>query len=187
MVERAARQLFVDGVRKSMADSMRPPYFSDLRGRRGSGMWGEGRTDTFSYFNLHGSTNLYYSGRDSFYGETIFHSKAPPWGTEYGAYESDSRLRSGDKEPLIIPPVTDKLTYFNNETVRRLWQEASSAIEGATRVFIIGYSLPMSDLGMQFFLQYSQPIEATPMYIIDIKAEVVARYKAILPKLKVEG
>ena len=40
---------------------------------------------------------------------------------------------SGDKEVLIIPPVTDKLTYFNNETVRRLWREASEALYAASR------------------------------------------------------
>ena len=65
----------------------------------------------------------------------------------------------GDKTPLIIPPVTDKLTYFNNETVRRLWQEASNALLVATRVFVIGYSLPISDLGMEFFLRHSLPIK----------------------------
>ena len=187
LVERAARKISVNGHEGVLAESMHPPYFSNLLARRGDALWGEERTDTFSYVNLHGSTNFYYSGRDSFYGETIFLSKVPPWGTEHAAYESYSRGMAGDKEALIIPPVTDKLTYFNNETVRRLWQEASQALWCAKRVFIIGYSLPMSDLGMQFFLQYSQPTEGTPLYVVDRNINVVSRYKEIMPKLRVKG
>ena len=94
---------------------------------------------------------------------------------------------SGDKEVLIIPPVTDKLTYFNNETVRRLWQEASDAVQAASRMFVIGYSLPPADIGMRFFLQYSQPSKGTAVYIVDQDAEVVARYEELLPKLKVKS
>ena len=186
LVERAAREISVNGHKGILAESMHRPYFSDLLARRGDAQLGEERTGTFSYYNLHGSTNLYYSGRDSFYGETIFRSKAAPWGTEYVGYESYSQGMAGDKEVLIIPPVTDKLTYFNNETVRRMWQEASLALQAATRVFIIGYSLPMSDLGMKFFLQYSQPIEGTSVYIVDIYAEVVSRYRQALPGLNVK-
>lgn len=187
LVERAARKVSLDGHEGIIAESMHRPYFSDLLARRGEAQLGEERIATFSYFNLHGSTNLFYSGRDSFYGETIFRSKAAPWGTEYAGYESYSQGMAGDKEVLIIPPVTDKLTYFNNETVRRLWQEASQALLCAKRVFIIGYSLPMSDLGMQFFLQYSQPDEGTPLYVIDRNNDVVSRYKEIMPNLRVKG
>ena len=76
-------------------------------------------------------------------------------------------MSARDKQSLIIPPVTEKTTYFNNETVRRLWYEASDALESATRVFVIGYSLPMSDLGMRLFLKRSLPIRGTRWYIVD--------------------
>ena len=185
LVERAAHKVPIDGREGILAESIYPPYFENIQSRAGQGIWGELKTDSFSYYKLHGSTNLYYSGRNSFYGETIFLSKAPPWGTEYLEYESRSRLISGDKEVLIIPPVTDKLTYFNNETVRRLWREASEALYAASRVFVIGYSLPPADLGMTFFLHHSQPSESTVLYIVDENAETVSHYEDVLPRLTV--
>ena len=187
LVERAAHKVPINGKEGVLAESLYPPYFSNIQSRSGEAMWSELKTDTFSYFKLHGSTNLYYSGRHSFYGETIFLSKAPPWGTEYSEYESRSRMISGDKEVLIIPPVTDKLTYFNNETVRRLWREASEALHAASRVIVIGYSLPPPDLGMTFFLQHSQPSENTAVYVVDEDSKVVSHYEKVLPKLKVRG
>ena len=75
--------------------------------------------DTFTYFKLHGSVNWLYSGRENFFGETIFYSDVSPWGSCIADFERDSRLSAEDKQSLIIPPVTEKTTYFNNETVRR--------------------------------------------------------------------
>ena len=100
--------------------------------------------------------------------------------------ESETRMMSMDKEVLIIPPVTDKNSYFNNETVRRLWQQASEAVQAASRMFVIGYSLPPTDIGITFFLQHSQPSENTAVYIVDEDAEVVGRYARVLPKLRVQ-
>ena len=54
-------------------------------------------------------------------------------------------------EALIIPPVTEKTTYFRNETVGRVWWEAAQALRHAARVFVIGYALARSDLGMRAF------------------------------------
>ena len=101
LVERAAHKIPINGHMGILAESMYPPYFSNIESRSGEAIWAELQTDTFSYFKLHGSTNLYYSGRQSFYGETIFLSKAPPWGTEYSEYELRSQMISGDKEVLI--------------------------------------------------------------------------------------
>ena len=185
LVERAAYHIYIDGQKGVLAESLYPPYFSNIQSRSGEAIWSEHKTETFSYFKLHGSTNLYYSGRDSFYGETIFLSKAPPWGTEYLEYEVRMRTIAGDKKVLIIPPVTDKQTFFNNETIRRLWREAGEALRAAYRVFVIGYSLPQSDLGMAFFLQHNQPSVNTAIYIVDFNPKVVTHYKNVLPKLKV--
>lgn len=166
---------------------MYPPYFANIASRSGVGLWNEGNLDTFTYFKLHGSTNWYYSGRDDFYGETIFYSDIPPWERRYSRVERNFHPQAKDKEYLIIPPVTDKLTYFNNETVRRLWREASEALRSTTRIFIIGYSLPPSDLGMKFFLQHSQPSKETKasVYVIDRDDSVVKRYKKLLSKQNV--
>ena len=171
LVERVARGM--------KPNQMYPPYFSNIRSRVAT-LLGPDKLDTFTYFKLHGSVNWHYSGRENFYGETIFYSDVSPWGQELHDHEKDSRLSAGDKETLIIPPVPEKTTFFSNETVRRLWQEASDHLEGATRVFVIGYSLPMSDLGMQFFLKRSLPIQGTLWYIIDTDNMVMDRYRELL-------
>lgn len=186
LVERATREISIEGHKGILAESMYPPYFSDVQSRSGVPRLIDLRVETFLYLNLHGSTNFYYSGRNNFFGESVFMSKVPAWGTNDLDYETRTRLASKDKEPLIIPPVTDKQTYFNNETVRRLWKDASAAMWAATRVFVIGYSLPPEDLGMKFFLQHSQPSENTSIYIVDKNPCVVKHYCKVLPKLNVQ-
>ena len=182
LVERATRELKVaEKVPRLMAENLYPPYFSNIRSRSGGAMWGTEPMKTFSYLKLHGSTNWYYSGRDDFYGETIFYSDVPPLGEDLSEIEQSLRRFSQDKEALIIPPVTEKTTYFNNETVRGLWRDAGLALKKATRVFVLGYSLPISDLGMSFFLTENQPSQATPFFVVDINERVSTRYRSVLP------
>ena len=156
-----------------------PPYFSNIRSRH-SNLLDADKLDTFVYLKLHGSVNWHYSGREHFYGETIFYSDVSPWGQKRQHHELEARRSAGDKDTLIIPPVAEKTTFFSNETVRRLWQEASDHLEGATRVFVIGYSLPISDIGMQFFLKRSLPLQGTTWYIIDTCNKVIDRYRTLL-------
>ena len=132
------------------------------------------------HLNLSPTSTTPLINYEDFFGETIFYSEVSPWGPSIGDFERESRSSSGDKQPLIIPPVSEKSTYFNNETVRRLWYEASDALESATRVFVIGYSLPMSDLGMQFFLKRSLPIEETRWYIVDTNGDIPRVYQELL-------
>ena len=182
LVERVARALPNPDINEGKGialSQLYPPYFSNIRSRVAP-LWSAGALDTFTYFKLHGSVNWHYSGRENFYGETIFYSDVSLWGSKKDPFERESRLSAGDKQPLIIPPVAEKTTFFNNETVRKLWQEASDELEGATRVIVIGYSLPVSDLGMTFFLKRSLPIEKTPWYIVDTDFKVVSRYRGLL-------
>ena len=181
LVERAARRplntdMNADG--NILPTHIYPPYLANIRSRAAA-LWGASELDTFKYFKLHGSVNWHYSGREEFYGETIYYSDVSPWGSKIHPQERNSLLSAGDKETLIIPPVVEKTTFFNNETVRRLWQEASDALEAATRVFVIGYSLPLSDLGMLFFLKRSLPIGKTTWYIVDRCSEVATRYQCL--------
>ena len=119
-----------------------PGYLANLLTRTRSIFSRGKKINTFSYLKLHGSLNWYYSGRTDFYGETIFYSRVlPPPLPEL----------HHDKEMLIIPPVYEKTGYFNNESIRRLWRDAGEALAMAERMFVIGYSLPVSDLGMGFF------------------------------------
>ena len=156
---------------------MYPPYFSDVQTRSGDAFLGEGSLQTLSLLKLHGSINWYYSGRLDFFGETILFSEDLPLCHEVWRTERFRRPQSRDKEPLIIPPVLEKTTYFNNETVRRLWREAGEALSHARRVFIIGYSLPSSDIGMKFFLKSHLDRNTTTVHVIDIDSTKSEHYR----------
>ena len=184
LVERATREFHIaEKIDRVLAQQMYPPYFSAIASRSGVGLWGEERIYTFTYLKLHGSVNWYYSGRDNFYGETIYFADVPPLGTDNSEQEKDFARLSNDKESLIIPPVNEKTTYFNNETVNGLWQAAGSALRNAKKIFVIGYSLPNSDIGMRLFLSNNLPISPITAYIVDRDSKVPSRYKEWLPNL----
>ena len=183
LVERASKNVqATENGNGILAVHMYPPYFSDVQARSGVGIWGEGSLKTFSFLKLHGSINWYYSGRDNFFGETILFSEDLPFGDEAWRDVQYRRPQTRDKEPLIIPPATEKNTYFNNETVRRLWREAGRALQKAERVFVIGYSLPLSDLGMKFFLTKHRPSQATPIFLVNTDRKVVAQYQELMSR-----
>ena len=186
LIERAARELKIKDTNHGLfPENMYPPYFSNINLRSLPSLRIGGEIDTFSYLKLHGSVNWYYSGRDVFYGETIFYADVPALGIDDSEKEKSLGLLSKDKENLIIPPVNEKTTYFNNETVKGLWQEAGSSLIKAKKVYIIGYSLPVSDLGMQLFMTNNQPNPSTPIYIVDRNPEVVTHYEELWPKLEI--
>ena len=191
LIERASRNLHItDEIMGVHASQMYPPYFANIAARSGVALWGGEDIETFSYLKLHGSTNWYYSGRDNFYGETIFFADVPALGSNDSAQEAELKVAdlqalSRDKETLIIPPVTEKTTYFNSETIRGLWHKAGLALSNATRVFVIGYSLPDSDVGMRLFMTDNQPSLGSPLYVIDTNAEVTKRYESVLPSMQI--
>ena len=181
LIERASRDVPIESGPEISAYYMYPPYFSPLASRSGGAFgFAPSKLETFTYLKLHGSTNWHYSGRENFYGETIYYSRDSSWGSQRHPDESKSLANARDKEVLIIPPVTEKTTYFNNETVRRLWQEASVALQNAARVFVIGYSLPISDLGMQYFLKLNLPSKDTIWRVVDTSKRVLPRYRRLL-------
>lgn len=143
-----------------------------LGGRLGAPLW----KATFPLYKLHGSLNWFYSGSRSFYGETIFCVRA-------SAEESGHRpelLR--DKVPLVIPPVMEKIPHFQHETIRGLWLQAGQALRKASNVYSVGYSLPGTDLTMQFFLKVNAPKGKIPLYIVSRNAGGLAlkRYRELL-------
>lgn len=88
---------------------------------------------TFKLFKLHGSVNCYYSGAASYFGETIYCSRVARW---KGFLDDEDRSMEdmGDKVPLIVPPTTEKVTYFQHETIRRTWGLAGQALRAASRL-----------------------------------------------------
>jgi hypothetical protein len=52
--------------------------------------------------------------------------------------------------PLILPPVFNKM---KDGTVNRLWASALKVLREAKHIVIVGYSLPRTDIYMQYFLK----------------------------------
>ena len=186
LVERAARDLKVSERQGPFHPTdLYPPYFANIESRSGAGLWGGEELRTFRLLKLHGSVNWHYSGRADFHGETIFFSDVPGFGPAADEAVREARARelrdmAADKETLLIPPVAEKTTYFNNETVRALWKDASAALRNAAALHVVGYSLPMSDLGMQFFLAGNSPDADAPVHMVDIDAGVPERFREFL-------
>jgi len=87
-----------------------------------------GKAFSFSLYKLHGSLNYFYSGSQEYFGEPIY--------LQYEHYsEFEPALMGGDvsdKVPLIVPPTIDKTSFFRNETIRKIWQQASAVQNNLT-------------------------------------------------------
>lgn len=157
-----------------------PANLANIRSIGAAMLWGASPKDAFAYHKLHGSINWHYSGREDFYGETIYYSDVSKWGAGVSEHELESVAPSKDKQTLVIPPVAEKTTFFRNEYVSGNWRNAGVALSEASRVFVLGYSLPPTDMGMELFLQRYLPAANAPWYIVDIDSEVTTRYRRLL-------
>ncbi len=172
LVEQAVRQ-------STPTRGLYPPHFADIKTRRGEAVWGSDN-QAFQLLKLHGSVNWHYSGQEDFYGETIFYSDVAEFGHKSGASSSETFEIAEDKMMLLAPPVFDKTPFFKNGAVRALWARAAEALQTAKRIYLIGYSLPASDLGMHSFLIQNCPEESVPFYVINRDAEAPNHYRNIL-------
>jgi hypothetical protein len=155
-----------------------PVSFPNIMSRRATLPEGFSKP-SFLLFKLHGSVNWYYSGASSFYGEVLYRGAVAKWGESFD-WENQSKSEASDKVPLIVPPTTEKATYFQHETLRQIWLKASAALDAATRIYCVGYSLPPTDLGVRFFLQHSKYSTKVPLVIVNKDKSIVERYKDLL-------
>jgi hypothetical protein len=107
-------------------------------------------------FKLHGSINWFYSGKDNFYGESIYFHDYELSNTLLSQDEEDFARLKGGKEVLIIPPVIDKSSYYQNEILKDLWTKAFLELYKSNRIYCIGYSFPTIDSLFKLFLLDSQ-------------------------------
>lgn len=98
--------------------------------------------ETYRLFKLHGSIDWYYSATKEKTFQQIYLVKGPR-----------QQRESRDLVPVIIPPVLDKTGFFEHSTIKSMWSETKNLLEGAKKVYIIGYSIPQTDLTVKFMLQ----------------------------------
>jgi hypothetical protein len=110
---------------------------------------------TFTLSKLHGSINWYHYGRNS---NQIF--------LESGYFREVQEVSKKALVPVIIPPVYDKTGFLNIAPIRWIWVRAREHLSKADRLFIIGYSLPESDLTVRLMLK-NNINASTQIYVID--------------------
>lgn len=159
----------------------------------------------FDLVKLHGSINSFYSGMEEFPGEQIYYrsvdSESPYKDNLYLSKDNNkkdnnlSRLKQleqeelkillSDKVPLIIPPVAEKSRFYANQTIRSLWSRAREHLKQAEEIYVVGYSLPDTDLTTRLLLQTACAGQAKTVYIVnnDIagKDNLLRRYKDAFP------
>lgn len=98
--------------------------------------------ESFQLLKLHGSLNWFWSLGD---GSTVvrrpyihgFGEAADNAGSELAGVQTLDRF--------LVPPVLSKDSYYNVNLVHMLWRSAYEAVRAASRLTIIGYSMPAGD------------------------------------------
>ena len=180
LVERAAGEPKEGGNRLAYPNHLYPVPLALSTTRSGS-VWGSGAIDSFKLFKLHGSINWYHSGSHATTGEVLYYSAICGWGnTSDREVESESHV--ADKVPLIVPPSTEKSEFFQHESIKHLWTLAGYQIRSSSRIYVIGYSLPATDLTARLFLIEggSDGNSRKELYIVNPDHTVVSRYRDLL-------
>jgi predicted CoA-binding protein len=121
---------------------------------------------TVGLLKLHGSLNWWAVPNDSS-GATI--NREERLGAFEEPYEITIEERQRElpgRERFIIPPLSTKGTYYRNPLTRELWHQAYEALRTASRISIVGYSVPPADLVMANMLREALSNR-------DVKIEVV--------------
>lgn len=114
------------------------PSLGAREGQRSEFRWYQGAEVEIPYLKLHGSLN---------------------WNRDWSNSNPDAKsqqVRPGlfptmvVDDPLILPPVFNKM---NSSAINGVWSTALELIRKAKNIIIVGYSLPRTDIYMQYFLK----------------------------------
>ena len=177
LIERAIQHIEPEPGDHLVPDNIYPLPMQDVR--RGSAIFGATPRSSFKLHKLHGSVNWYYSGASTYFGEAIYSAPVAKWGDINNLIEQQAQEAASDKVPLIIPPTTEKVGYFQHETIRLIWSKAGEALTSANHLFCIGYSLPETDLSIRFFLESLLP-ETTQIRIVNTDTNLSGHYRRVL-------
>lgn len=126
--------------------------------------WGEVSPPTFRLLKLHGSLDWYWNPDDAT-GDSL--CRLTP-----GATSADLRAALAGKVPFIVPPLATKGPFYSLGLIRQLWQDAAEALKAASRIIVIGYSVPLTDLATTAMLSQQANPEAE-WHIVDPQASAV--------------
>ena len=181
LVERiASKKIFpkADGKKDSLFyTDLYPIPITNAVARDGGMVISSNYPDTFTLYKLHGSTTWYKSVSESTFD--------PIYGLSHDRDENGrNRKFVADKRRFIVPPVYDKSSLLNHESIRNLWWQANNyALRQADNIYVIGYSLPETDAAMQTLLWEGSQTETSAkdhmkaLYVVDVDIETCQRYR----------
>jgi hypothetical protein len=108
--------------------------------------------ETLRLIKLHGSIGWAYPGIDAGVGAQLYDLGVPDAQT-WDAYTEGAR----DLVPVIVPPALSKTPWLANLTLRAIWRAAGLALQKATDVVVIGYSMPEADAQVRALLSVANP------------------------------
>lgn len=113
-----------------------------LDSRTGGGLQGSviPEPQTAKLYKLHGSINWYYTGAFDTASEPIYYS--PVKSNDPNSKEATGLI------PVIIPPLLQKNSYYQNSVLKSQWQKLSKVLNGleeSIEFYFVGYSFPTTD------------------------------------------
>ncbi len=128
--------------------------------------------ETLRLIKLHGSLDWFAAPTDPT-GSTLVR-----WTPGPAPAEDDETLlgHPPGREPFLVPPDANKSPYFTNPVMRELWAQARTALERATRVSLVGYSLPATDTTFGGLLADTIGGRDVPVTVVDLRPDSVAQH-----------
>ncbi|MGP4915599.1 SIR2 family protein [Brachybacterium tyrofermentans] len=127
---------------------------------------GAATAKSLQLLKLHGSLNWYWSSRDST-GSTLTRIR------ERSTFEKRSLVAESHDftgvrtlDRFLIPPVSMKNSYYTPHLTNTLWRTAHNAIRAASKLTLLGYSMPKTDqIGVELL---SGIPESTTIEVVDV-------------------
>ncbi len=129
---------------------------------------------TLRLLKLHGSLSWYIGPNDET-GITLNRWRVPSAAVEHIEEDEGARRRLlPGRHQFLIPPVGSLEGSYDNLVVREVWTRARAALAGATRLIIIGYSLPHNDQAVSGLLAATLADHNIELVVVDPHARELA-------------
>lgn len=142
-----------------------------------AGMFGPIDTPTFRILKLHGSVDTYWVPGDAS-GATVTRISDAMWTPDSGMAAIGSMLERSapGRVPFIVPPASAKSALFSNPITRQLWRTAAQRLSASTRIAVIGYSAPLTDLVATAMVADAQHAAGAQIDIVNPDPGTVAKH-----------
>lgn len=131
--------------------------------------------ETLELLKLHGSTNWYWTPGDTTGATVARRGLLGQFGTPIPYDDEERRRNLPGRVPLVVPPTATKSDFYSTPLIREAWQRARSLLERATRVHLLGYSIPPTDFTTNFLLQHALQRTSTDVVISDLHPAPIAK------------